>query len=309
MVKCLSCAIKLSTSCKNNCVFCKTTLQVDGAELERQERDVAKALEEYIKQGFEKIEISGHDPIEYEWIAQLIGYMKKRGFRDIMLSTHGRRLCDKRFCGELALAGLTSLRIPIYGSTAAVHDSVTKAEGSFRETIEGLRLLIDLAPQMKILLHSLILKQNKDDINSIISLAKGLGIDTVAFSIPCVAVKDYSFYIPIKEMPRYIKKLADCGKKVGVMIILTDIPFCVFEVDIPKSGIKMRNDNPTVEYGTYFQPPEMHKSGIKNLAAYNLKKKIAMCKECKYDSACAGFYLNDIELYGTGSLKPIREKE
>ena len=65
--------------------------------------------------------------------------------------------------GQLADAGLDKLRIPIYGSTATIHDSITQVEGSFDETMRGIEN-IRKHTDMDLLITTLIMKQNYKDI-------------------------------------------------------------------------------------------------------------------------------------------------
>jgi MoaA/NifB/PqqE/SkfB family radical SAM enzyme len=297
----------INPGCKSHCRFCGSCERPTPEKLLEQERRVAKNLEEFRRDGCEWVEISGSDPIEYENIVPLIRYMKggagEKGFEFVQLATHGRRLSDREFVVELIDSGLDSLRVPIYGSRAEIHDYATGAEGSFAETVNGLMLVRRVAPGMRILLHTLIMRHNRDDLIGIVGLAREIGAaEGMHISVPCLAERDDSYYLPFRELAPYARRLYSHIKENGLKVHFLDIPFCVFGEYEPSY---MANDNRVANLGSHCQPQKIFESGVKDLASYRLKKKVEICQGCSCDSVCAGFYKNDVEKFGTGTLKPI----
>ncbi|MBU1255662.1 radical SAM protein [Patescibacteria group bacterium] len=294
-------AIILSPGCDNDCFFCGLTPNPTAAVLREQEIKVFKNLVNFKTMGIKNIEISGSDPIEYDEIISLIKYIKKIGFEFIQLSTHGKKLAEKPFLTKLAKAGLDKVRIPLYGSQAEIHDAVTRTKGSFSATLKGIKGLLKDAPNIQICIGSLIVQQNKNDLTNLLDLIKKLKINDFYFSIPCIANNDYSYYVPFKNLRPYVKKIFNYANKINYSLEFFEIPYCVFG-QINKS---INNTSLPPDLGKYCQPSEENRTSIKDLPKYRMKKKVAMCKGCKCANFCDGFFVNDIDKFGIGNIKPI----
>jgi len=301
-------AISLKPGCSLSCVFCGGKKKVTELEMREQSLAAYRNLKDLKEKGYEKIAILGSDPIEYEYITELIKYIKEEeGFKWVQLSTHGTRLADSSFLRKLILSGVDELRMPLYGSTAKIHDSVTQKKGSFNKIIAGIKNLLKRTNRIKIQINCLILKQNKKDLKNIVNLVSELGIKNFHFSIPDLIdnpLTDYSsFYIPIKNLSPYVKSVYNYALKTNNKIFFSGIPFCVFGVFNPKN---INNTNILPDLGKYCQPPKSNKTSMPDLLSYRLKKKIKICEHCKVFSQCHGFLRNDINRYGIGNLKPIK---
>ena len=295
--------IILNPGCLNNCVFCQPK-RASQKEILKQEEGILKNLNDFKKQGIEKIEISGSDPIEYEKIVPLIKFIKKQGFKYVQLSTHGRQLSDPLFALAVMKAGVNRLRIPLYGSHAEIHDVVTRAKGSFRDAVKGIKWLKKYTPGVEIQVSSLVMKQNKNDLVGLVKLIKKLKITDFYISIPMLSNKEiYSCYLPLKNLTPYILKAYKFAAKIKFPIKFMEIPFCVF-------GFKcdlINNSSKPPDLGKYCQPPEIHRSKIKDLPVYRLKVKADFCRHCILDKCCDGLPANDSNKYGTGKLTPVKK--
>jgi MoaA/NifB/PqqE/SkfB family radical SAM enzyme len=294
--------IIISPCCSLACVFCGGHNKSSEQEIKKQELNVYKNIQDFKQKGFERIAISGSDPIEYEEIIELIKYIKTQGFKWVQLSTHGNRMSNPVFLKKLINSGVDRLRIPIYGSNAKVHDSVTRTKGSFNKVMFGIRKILKDAPQINIQISCLVLKQNKNDLLNVVDFITNLGIENFYFSIPCLEEEPPSFYIPIKDLSPILNKLYKHVLKVNDNIRFLEIPFCVFgEFNLKNIG----NMCYPPDLGKYNQPPERLKTSTLDLPSYRVKKKIEICKGCKAFNSCDGFFVNDIDKFGTGNLKKI----
>ena len=292
--------IILNPSCANYCLFCGK-VNTTEEELRQQEENVAKNLIEFKERGMKKIEISGSDPIEYKNIISLVKYMKRMGFESIQLSTHGRQVADEFFLISLVKAGINRFRIPLYGSQAEIHDSITRSSGSFNETFKGISLLRRKVPFIELQISSLIMQRNKDDLINILKLVKKLRIKDFYFSYPFLARPDYSYYIPLKDLGPYVKQAYNHALKINYPIKFLEIPYCVFGF----VSELINNNSLPPDLGEHCQPPKQRRTNIKDMPSYRLKKKVLMCEKCKCVNFCDGFPVNDIDKFSTGNLKPI----
>ena len=296
--------IILSPYCSNLCVFCREIPRAGGEELRKQEISIFRNLLEFRKNGISRIEISGNDPIEYERIIPLIRLIKRMGFDFVQLSTHGKRLSDMHFLRRFILSGIDMLRIPLYGSCADIHDSVTRSRGSFRSTIQGMRNVLENS-DIKVQVSCLVVKQNRDDLIKIIQLVKKLGIDDFYISMPFVANGDYSYYVPMKELGAHVKGALCHARETGYPLKFMEIPCCVFG----EFSESVNNRIAPPDLGSHCQPKNEFRSHKKDWPSYRLKKKADICNSCACSAFCDGFPANDIMRYGTGNLKPISAAE
>lgn len=294
--------IILNPLCDFDCLFCDGHPKASPKEIKEQEIKAYKNLQEFRKKGINKISISGADPIEYDYLPELIKYIKKH-FDFVRLATHGARLADKNFADKLLDAGLDELRMPIYGSKPEIHDSVTGKEGSFEKSTAGIKHILKKTDEVSFQFTSLIVKNNKEDLLDIADFVNSLGIKNKQhiFTVPCISDGNYSFYIPFKKAAPYFKKLYHQTEETHFL----ETPFCVFE-RIDRARIENQNLPP--DLGEHNQPPEQHKTEIPDLPAYRKKRNPQMCKNCKAKDFCDGFFVNDIDKYGTGDLKPITKE-
>ena len=277
----------INPGCSNKCVFCFNNPEDrrSGEELRKQELKIAKDLIEYIKDCCANLTISGNDPLEYTKLIPMVRHMKKIGFSHIMLCTHGRVQENDTIMEELVGAGITSFRIPIYGSNSEMHDSVTRSRGSFEETIRGIKSIKNIKKQAGLNLLTAVVNQNKNDILNILKLALSFKLDTFQFDMPYLypSVKDLSYHVPYRDLGRYLKRVMEYISENNVTNVqFNDIPSCVFGFD-----------NKLVVMPKHF----------KELKKWKIKPKI--CKDCIVSSKCNGFYANDITKYGIGDIKPI----
>lgn len=108
------------------------------------------------------LHIMGNDPCNQPDLLRIIERARELGFRRVVLETNGLKLADDRFTCELVDRGVDCFKIPIYGSSASVHDAIVRRPGSF-ETLEQAFLNL-AAHSVEVELHALILKQNAQDL-------------------------------------------------------------------------------------------------------------------------------------------------
>ena len=291
-------AIILRTGCSLSCVFCGGHAERKEIEIAKQEREAHNNLKKFKEDGFKNIVISGSDPIEYEYIAELIKYIKKEGFKSVRLSTHGVLLSSQKLADKLIRAGLNQLKVPIYGSNAQIHDSVTGKKGSFEDTVTGIRYILKNAPQIKFEITTIVVKQNKDDLVNIVDFVNHLRVNSHRFSTVFLMedIKNIeAFYIPLKNLPVLVKPLYSSILQIESKARLFEIPFCVV------GKLDTKNIDNQVNIPQYVPRKEQREW----IPSYRRKKKIEMCKKCKAFDFCDGFLVKDINRFGTGKLQAI----
>lgn len=292
-------------SCRNSCVFCNPQGMrriIDDNELKKIESHLLKQVLDLKKKGFKEVEISGCDPVEYSKISEFIRWLKDIGFEYVELSTHGRNLSDLKLTRKLRESGLDEVRIPLYGSNKRIHESVTQSKGSFQDTLNGIMNIKKYAPNIKIKITSLVMKQNYKDIENIFALASKYSSDII-FSIPCLndEIDSKNIAVAFDEMKPYLLNLLNISKNSKAHLKITDIPLCVF--GFYKDSI-INITGPPVAAGTY-NIPKKFRSDIPGIPSYRVKTRLKICDKCHASSKCDGFYRKYADLFRLDYLKPI----
>jgi MoaA/NifB/PqqE/SkfB family radical SAM enzyme len=126
--------INLSYACNNSCVFCSVgdRPRRDGDfDLQFSELQGAWA------RGIRLLDLDGGEPTLYPRLFDLIAVARQVGFERITVTSNGRRLAYPSFASRLAATGV-ELLVSLHGSCPEVHEALTRAPGSFRQTLAGL---------------------------------------------------------------------------------------------------------------------------------------------------------------------------
>lgn len=297
--------IVINLDCDNRCIFCSHHFGEEHSSKDfigKMEIRLLKETMKFRESGYSEIEISGSDPLQYDKIANLAGWLKDTGFSYVEILTHGRNLYDAELVKSLMNAGVDELRIPLYGADAETHDSVTKSERSFRETMKGLNNVKRYAPGMKLTLTTLTLKQNT---GQLLKMARFFSeySGNIVFGYPHLRKKiDHrKFAVPFHEMRNELVSLIKFRERNSLNIGFLDIPCCVFGFQrdyIENTNIPPKTLSRDIYSGISY-------SGNHNIPNYRVKVKHDGCKGCRLNSMCDGFLKGHVELFGFGEFDTL----
>lgn len=129
--------ILLGFACNNACVFCAQG-DLRAARPAAPEDEVHRAVEA-IQPG-DAVAFAGGEPTIFPGLPAWIRAADARGAAPILVQTNGRRLAYRAFAHALREASpRLRLDVSLHGSTAVMHDWHTGTEGSFAQTVQGLR--------------------------------------------------------------------------------------------------------------------------------------------------------------------------
>ena len=300
------CSFVFSCNCSQDCIFCGPLGQYrfKSEEYLLQVRDRAyAAIKEFRDGGYDKIEVSGLDPIEFEGLAEYIGALRSAGFKWVRISTHGSRLSDIGFARKLLKENVDLFRIPLYGATAQAHDAITRTRGSFDRTVQGIRNIKAIGGT-KVLLTSLLFRQNCLELCRIFDLMVELGADEMYFSPVLISNNDYSYYIPSKFQGPFFQKLVRHAAQRHRRVEFKDVPYCVFGFD----NDFVNNQWQPAHLAQGSQVAEVYRTFIQDLPRYRMKAQVAMCKACAVNDKCDGFLVNDLKRFDLKGLKPVKRR-
>lgn len=295
------------SQCTNNCVFCGGKKMGDIKKNVREELD---KINEVLASGqkIERIEISGHDPGEYEKLPEFVARVKTRtGAKKISLLTNGKKLADKEFLKKLIGAGVNHFIIPLYGHNAKIHDKITASSGSFVKTMRGVANLYNLG--QKVSFQCLITRENQAHLADLVSfLARLPFADFCRLGVPCYKRNNRRF---IESIPNFsvlkvqLSEALRLCRQMNFNLQLFDVPRCLVNFHYENMAV---NAIPIKAYEN-LKSNKFHSFKIINGEAvpeYRLKKKGKKCRQCIHDKDCEGFFANYIDS-GYFKCQPMRQ--
>ena len=157
--------------CNSNCIMCPSP---DASRRDAKGRNIDNLIEiaKHIPEDAAHLTITGGEPfMAGNEILRFIEFLKDKFRRtEFLFLTNGRI-----FAVDSYVQRFTDVRpnncivaIPIHGSNHVLHDSITQAENSFKQTIYGIRNLLknDISVELRIVVSRL----NADDISNIAAL-------------------------------------------------------------------------------------------------------------------------------------------
>lgn len=124
----------LGAGCNNNCKTCPHPRgfgSLKGLSIKREADE-------------EQIIFVGREPAIQPGFIELVSKSRDEGYKVIEVVTNGRIFSVMDFAREAVEAGLTDVLVKFPSVSPAVHDSITRAEGSWRQTVNGIRNLMKL---------------------------------------------------------------------------------------------------------------------------------------------------------------------
>jgi MoaA/NifB/PqqE/SkfB family radical SAM enzyme len=172
--------IPVWNKCDNRCRMCANTREFRRAspdrfllagQIRRFERYLSGAAGVYARNAAERsaLNLTGGEPALNPDFLKILSYFRKRNRAgELALLSNGRRFADAGFAAAaLKAAGSPfSVAVPFHGASAAAHDSVTGARGSFSAALAGARNIFALkGPGQTVEIRLVLHRRNIDGLN------------------------------------------------------------------------------------------------------------------------------------------------
>ncbi len=304
--------IKFGYSCNNNCIHCviadhRERLRKEGKPIDRTTEEIKKHLKEAKELGASSVVFTGGEVTVRNDFLELLKFARSLGL-GVGLQTNGRRFCDKNFAkNTLKIAPDMHFEIAIHSSKKENHDKITRVEGSFDQTIKGIKNLINLGTK-KLNFKVVISRLNFRNLPKIVELAKNFGLKRVDIAFPHGMGNALKYWFKIvprySEIKDFVIKALKIGEENGVKVTYEAIPFCFlkgYENSASELHYLIQYLQGKTTLLKQIGDPEMdwQKDRIR------IKSKAKQCSNCKFFNICEGIWREYIELYGGEELNPI----
>jgi MoaA/NifB/PqqE/SkfB family radical SAM enzyme len=290
--------VKVGFACNNRCVFC--------AQGQRRAACPALGLAELearlvvARQSAQGLVLTGGEPTVHRHLVALVRVAKRLGFSPIQLQTNGRMLSYPGVVDVLMRAGVDEFSPSLHGSTAALHDALTCAAGSFAETTEGIRNVV--AAGARLLTNSVVVKQNLDDLLSLVSLLASLGVRDMQLAlVHPVGSAAERFDEVVPQLADVVEPLArawQAARSLGVHLRTEAVPLCFLpgteamaaEASIPSTTV-FDYDGTSLDYSEW--------------RAAEGKVHGPPCERCTARPRCEGPWREYPEHFGWAGFHPL----
>lgn len=275
----------ITEKCNSNCIMCPSP---DYARKRGNSTEVDDliAIASHIPSDTPHITITGGEPfMAGKRIFDLLDYCRDKFRRtEFLILTNARIFAVNKYCQRLkeTMPGNCIIGVPIHGSCSEIHDSLTRVENSFKQTMTGLRRLQSMGVPIEI--RVVVCKPNAQDIRSIACLiAEQLNgvrhVNIMAMEMTGNAcVNADLLWIPYRESFRYVKPAIDILVESGIDVGLYNYPLCTVD-------------------------PEYRLLCAKSISSWKVRYAPA-CAECYLKESCGGVFAGSYKLE-SGELEAI----
>jgi len=167
----------VTKACNLNCAHCHASAR-EPLPNELAVEEAKKAISEMESMGTEVIIFSGGEPLlRKDLVLNLTEQCMDLGIIPAML-TNGT-LLDRKTAWELKESGMTAVGVPMDFAVPEHHDSFRNTLGSFEGSVKAIKACLDV--DLTVLVTTMVLKSNFEEIPKLINFLANLGVEQVVF--------------------------------------------------------------------------------------------------------------------------------
>lgn len=264
--------------CNNNCFFCFE------ADREFPYKSVSELKKEIriIRKNFDFINFMGQEPTLRKDIVELIGYAKDLKFKQIGLTTNGRMFVYTDFVKNILESGLNQIVLTVAGRDSKTHDLHTLAKGSFEQALFGIKNILKFKKSdLSFVINIMITQKNYQKLPVMVDFYANLGIKEINIGhIMPLNKKVRSSKAVVAQLSDVVPLLIKCQNKYKskIKFLFVEYPACVFPKKYQNLSFPCLEENPD-------------------------KRRIELCRDCRYNKRCVGIHKAYLNLYGDKEFK------
>ena len=294
--------VKVGFACNNRCVFCAQGEKRGACGVVPVEQLAARLVE--VRKVTSGLVLTGGEPMLHKDLLLVVRMAARLRFDPIQIQTNGRLLRYPDRLDALVAAGATEVSPSLHGSTAAIHDGLTRAVGSWDDSVAGIRAAC--ARGLGVVTNSVVTKQNAHDLPALVALLASLGVRRaqLAFVHP-VGTAEAMFD---EVVPRYsdvepsVRAARDVAIAAGITLVTEGIPLCFLrgmeelavEARIPPTTV-VDLDGAAMDYSRWREAEG--------------KAHGPPCEGCARRAACEGPWREVPAAFGWGDVVPFAPGE
>jgi radical SAM protein with 4Fe4S-binding SPASM domain len=169
--------LAITYRCINDCPHCYNARTRDFPE---QPADTWKRIIDRVwEAGIPHVVFTGGEPSLREDLPELVDYAQNKG-QVTGLNTNARRLSDPTYVQKLVDAGLDHVQITLESHDEAIHDRMVAARGAWKQTVTGLRNVLDTP--LYVMTNTTLLLENSPHLAETLDFLAEVGVPTVGLN-------------------------------------------------------------------------------------------------------------------------------
>ena len=268
--------IFMTGNCNSNCIMCPSSdyeRKLDYGD----RRDVIKDYISMLPHDLKNYVVTGGEPtMNPDLFLEIMKLLAERFPRaEGLVLTNGRSLSILPFLEKMLeyCPPFLTFAIPLHGSTAALHDCITRSEGSYKQTMQGIRHLLNRGISVEI--RIVVTKINQADITDLCKLIASEFPNTFRVNFISLEVRGNCF--TYKDEVYIEPRDSFLASKEGIRILIS-------------KGINV---------GLYNYPLCCIDSGYQFLSKDSIShEKIryaAECESCRLREYCGGLFVSTLK--------------
>jgi len=293
--------IQITRKCNNYCAICSNP----PLDKELSFKEIKNQINSYLKKGINTIILTGGEPTLSPLLIPSIQYCKKIKI-DIRIITNGRRLKDKRLCKELRKSGLSKLNISFNSHINSIFEKITRTNGSYEETLEGIKnsLLYIGVPSINLVITSLNYTTLPETVQFVDKNYSQINHFSINFIDPTGRALKHKSVVPsYSEAELGINKLLTTLSSLKKTFRLERVPLCYMRNFECYSTETIRAITKQ-ESSVFFLDERKFKSINFRSMEHEYRKKEG-CDYCAVKDICVGVNKNYIKLYNQDEIYPF----
>jgi len=219
--------ISICFGCNNDCTICmlsglKRRFPAIGFD------NFKKVIIDIVNEGrFENLILSGAEVTTFDDLDRYVQFAASLGwFKKMQIQTNGRRLSDKGYLKHLIDCGVNEFFISIHGIDE-VHDAITRMQGSFKETKEGLKNMEAFA--VNVISNTVLTKTNLHDMPRLMTFLSNEKISEIHLwnFFPMERTDSRDLVVSMKDFISLLPEMLSIAKKAGKAVVLKSFPECL----------------------------------------------------------------------------------
>ncbi len=300
--------LNVNNSCNNNCIGCAVDPNIQKNEY-RSLSSIKEELKEGVKQGYRIFHPIGGEITLHPDLLEILAIAKELGYKTV-LTSNGRFFSYKGYIKKVKGA-VSSFNITLFGATEKIHESWTRTRGSFKQTIKGIKNLLEA--DETVCLNIPIWSGNIKQLDDYLFLVDALKIRELGILMlgPFGRLKDdYNKYSPSLLELTSLNYFLFKAKELVDTIDVEDFPLCIFRDSILNtkkihfqdisSSLYIGEDGRIETLGLFAALDKGYSTSTTDLNKEDtgklkdniesFKHKFALCKKCILSKSCKGLY-------------------
>ncbi|MCX8189716.1 MAG: radical SAM protein [Candidatus Diapherotrites archaeon] len=224
----------LTFKCNNNCISCIIDTRMTcwlGQQSKAKLFEIIDKIPET-----EIFGVTGGEPTLREDFVDILAYArKKHPNKFIFVVSNGRKFSGKDFVDKISKHKLEPIRfgIALYSHKPEVHDSITQFKGSWNETVNGIKKLLEkgFKVELRILVEKINYKHLKKTAEFIVKNFKGL--ERVVFInlkyTGNAFINRRKVFVRYSKAAPFVEKAAETLLRANFEVMLFHFPLCIMD--------------------------------------------------------------------------------